>query len=595
MACCYENVLVVEQGDALSSRSTLMTEVIETAAHLYRAMKGRGLELRRGAGRDDAILDELRTALGCPVDAGLQAYLDGRDELSAAAFLRAFLCVAQPFALMFQDIWRFLASVAASSAEESLRVRVGFKEDPDALDLDLEAFRRYAAVAAKRATDLVWSRETLLELSDPGWELVESLGLAPSSNQYGDKPRYEAFRPYTLPAFDVGRSHALTTVATALQSAIDAASTVTSNDPRVWLRDVGFALTDILPYWTVVLQRAGTLSAESLQQFAAWFDRELSPRLDAQVLPPGSQPLDEIDLPFWRHRWHTYEIWVSVVTLRALDLARLAPRMRLRDGYLPIDGYCAAVVADLVCAGVPLACVAVQVQTRIPNGKGAIRPDLRISRSTNLVADATAVVVECKQRKAMTASHLREVTARYSTGCPKASAVIVVNYDAPGLGSASPPCHSLEAVRPTSVSEFERLLLKSVENAGLVPLPQIAVLFDCSWSMLHAYTQPVATASAGALAGMQAEIFAFADTLLSERPTIEDDRLVLPTLGGGTNLEGALMALVATLGFPPDILVLVSDGEHGNPPILANMPKVIEPGADGLAECLMELRRMYWS
>ena len=171
---------------------------IATAADLYREMKKRGLHLRGGAGRDDAILVELRAALGCPLDAAPQKFLDAHPEISAAAFLRAFARAAQPFARMFQEIWAFFAECAASHAGESIRVRIGLDGDPAAEDLDVDTFRRYAERAARLSSAAVWSRVALDSLIPEGWRLLEDLGLH-ARKHYCSLPRYEMHKPYSVP------------------------------------------------------------------------------------------------------------------------------------------------------------------------------------------------------------------------------------------------------------------------------------------------------------------------------------------------------------------------------------------------------------
>jgi hypothetical protein len=47
--------------------------------------------------------------------------------------------------------------------------------------------------------------------------------------------------------------------------------------------------------------------------------------------------LDILDLLFWRLRWHTYEVWTTVLTLRVLDQYR--PVVGIANGYTSVDGY----------------------------------------------------------------------------------------------------------------------------------------------------------------------------------------------------------------------------------------------------------------
>ncbi len=72
--------------DNKSRTKTLMLATDEYS-ELYREIKRRGLELRRGNGRDDALLEALTKRLGCPDDQ-LQEFLDA-SLLTGEEFLSA--------------------------------------------------------------------------------------------------------------------------------------------------------------------------------------------------------------------------------------------------------------------------------------------------------------------------------------------------------------------------------------------------------------------------------------------------------------------------------------------------------------------------
>src|SRR5262245_37434180 len=119
---------------------------ISTGRDLYREIRSRGLHLRRGVGRDDALYAELCQHLNCPASQNLSSFLR-QSELSAEVLLRAFLLVAEPFGQMFQDIWNYLAASAAPKATESIRIRFGFEED--GVTTDLNEFREWATTAKR--------------------------------------------------------------------------------------------------------------------------------------------------------------------------------------------------------------------------------------------------------------------------------------------------------------------------------------------------------------------------------------------------------------------------------------------------------------
>lgn len=117
-----------------------MTVPIESAASLYRAMRERGLHLRSGHGRDDALMIELTSRFDVS-GRRLQFFLD-QSQLSAEQFLLEFMEIARPFALMFREIWEFFNTAGGHRVSESLAIRFGFKHSPMTAAITLEQFRR---------------------------------------------------------------------------------------------------------------------------------------------------------------------------------------------------------------------------------------------------------------------------------------------------------------------------------------------------------------------------------------------------------------------------------------------------------------------
>ena len=116
--------------------------VLETAAEVYREIKGRGLEIRQNEGRDNALFRELLLGLGCPDDQ-LMNYLTN-EKVSAKTFLIAFMQVVKPFSMMFTEIWNYLSDHCAPKAIEVLSLRFGLPDEENPDDINLEQFRRFA-------------------------------------------------------------------------------------------------------------------------------------------------------------------------------------------------------------------------------------------------------------------------------------------------------------------------------------------------------------------------------------------------------------------------------------------------------------------
>jgi hypothetical protein len=541
--------------------------VIETALELYRELQRRGLHLRSGHGRDDALLEELRPRLGWR-GKSLTAHLKA-TSLPAAPFLAAFLDVAAPFARMFQEIWEYLAAAGAPEAEEKIRVRFGFDPE-DRSEVSLEQFREYVE---RTRTLLVlvrgrWTPEALRELfpvarvlrpfldqnglwTNQGYRPGEPLALPPPPTATGEFARL------------VGRVRSVFEWIVEEGARTRGPGDAAPPEYRAWRNTWASPLTDHAPVWLTVMRHGERIPAELGARAVELFAQKVEPLLETQDKVPIEQrfrePLDVLALPFWKHRWHTYEVWATVAALRALDDFRPCPR--IAAGHMPIDGYDQVVVADLGARGHDEACLIAQLETPFHRkSRQAIKPDLNVCFEQRMVDASRAVVVEMKQRERMTPAYLREVATSYRDGSPQAARVLVLSYD------QAPALESLERIdiishvhpgAPEQVLRFELALRAAVGEAGLAPgAHRSLVLLDVSSSVGNAY----ATASAKQVLARLSRapgvhVRRFSDHVL-EAPSAEEIEAGLATRGG-TQLGEALLA---TKDLPADAVYVVSDG-----------------------------------
>jgi hypothetical protein len=564
---------------------------IETAGDLYREIKGRGLHLREENGRDNALLRELGSKIGCP-DTRLQRFLDG-SHLSAEAFLRVFLQLAAPFARMFQEVWDYLNREVAPKATETISIRFGFTDAEEQCSVDLEQFRRYVEASQRViavVTTRLWPYKALHGLFDVSRKLVD-MQREPTWRLYDQKGRYQPGKPYDLPIVS-SSGHPFDEVAQSVRSvfqyAIDGyvaershrenARTLpeikgdepaTEDNPS--LQQPAYLLTDLLPSWYYILARCSDFPPSAKNAAFQEYERAVKPFLTtgtgtAEV--PLLAALDILDLPFWRHRWHTYEVWATVLTLRILD--DFKPSLRINRGYCPIDGYSAAIIADLTARDRRSACVAVQVETPFRQGRRkAIKPDLRVCSGDPLSPGNTAGVVEFKQRSRIDASLLEEMAVAYSNGCPNSGGVLILNYDTVGtLVSLPPRCHLIEGVEPLNqgaIDVFRRRLADTVRAAGLDPMNQATVvLLDVSSSMGDSYqVREVQGLLRALLAMRRIRILRFNNGLI-EGGDLDARTAEAVKTGGGTELGRALSDIEALFGLPNKLLI-VTDGGHDHP------------------------------
>ncbi|MBN1567624.1 MAG: VWA domain-containing protein [Acidobacteria bacterium] len=549
----------------------------ERASDLYRELRRRGLHLRGGNGRDDALLEDLSRNLKCD-GTHIQEFLE-KSDLSAEDFLLAFMLTAMPFAIMYLHIWDYLAQHKGSRANESLAVRFGFPADESKTPISLDEFRR-------QITTLRWFVSTVRIWSAEAIRCLYKLySILLKDDKGGHAYKYEEGDSLNLTSVEC-RGHKFDELASNVrqlfQDNIDAFRRLrcategwASNELKIAIQrdeDRGLPVlrlaADLLPFWIRVFEIYPTLRAEIKDEALRFYLTELEPLLVNErrmALLKIRLALDILDLPFWRQRWHTYEIWASIATLEALEAFR--PTLRVVDGYVPLDGYRAEVVADLASETHKRGCVAIQVQTLCSYGRRkAIKPDLRVMFSDALDAEQTAAIVEFKQRRRLSNVHLKEVLAAYKHGSPRCGGVLLLNYDEVHFSGRLPSgCHvlgGLQPCNPGAMAAFKQKLGEALERAGMRPAcVRVIVLLDVSSSMGDCYRETgFQKALATVLELREVKVFAFNDGLVSNDPVDKQFYEGLRT-SGNTNLGKALEQLQSINMFP-DRLLVVSDGRY---------------------------------
>lgn len=540
--------------------------VADTGAQFYRELRARGLHLRHENGRDNALLDALRSRLGLGGDSFERA-LESR-QVSSEAFLEAFLEVTSPFATMFQEIWEYLAAVAAPSAAERVRVRFGFREE-GGVDVDLEQFREWEErCRAIHARTTAWTPAARRELFSVSSVFQPFLSAHPPRSQHW--AYYTIGRPLTLPQAPVGsdefaaiarRVHSMLSAAIGEGVRLHGRTGIETPEYASWKKDWGYPLTDTIPPWEQLFERFEELPPELQSKAVQVFEQCVAPLLASSSRTAQEhyrEALDVLALPFWRHRWHTYEIWATIVVIRALDAFRPSPVVR--DGRIPLDGYDSACVAHLLTHERPSACVVAQLETPFARGKRkAIKPDLSICFDETGSADSRAAVVEMKQRIDLDPAHAREVVTSYRDGSPRASRVILVNYDG---GAAIEPIDRVEIIHrvhpgmPKNVARFEESVREACAEAQITPDgSRLLVLMDVSGSMAAIYQDASIKRVLEEMIRWNVTVRSFNDDVQGA-PNLVEIANGLRT-GGGTNLRAALER---TRDIRADRIWVVSDG-----------------------------------
>lgn len=569
--------------------------------------KSLALDPRRGIGRDLQLYNELTKRLNCN-EKSLQKFLD-RSNLTAEDFLIHFLTIAEPFAQMFQEIWDYVSSNNAVKAQESISVQFGFKYDRDKIKIDLEKFRLYAE-SAKKINLIVESQLWSLDAISQLFELGKILEIKIKTEPY---IKYIPGKPYPLPQVNHDQ-HPIDTIIRRVrdlyQKIIDdyyKLETQTNNRDlslidetkdfqNQYLRNASTGLTDLLPRWVAIFSNIEKIPEQKKDEAYNFFKEKIEPliRKDREEIETLiKEALDILNLPFWKHRWHTYEVWSTVCILKTLG--EYEPALRIVNGRIPIDGYKEEIIADLKTTKFPEACVVAQSETPYKSAtKTAIKPDLRICYDKKQLAGSTAAVVEYKQHKNMNAKYIEEISQRYTAGVPNSGGTLIVNYDTIEidlqLSAKSKIIHPFHPGIPKNILEFKNELLNILESVEFVPVKNNRILlFDISASMqTHYKDHELQKLLPELIADNQIKIHLFNDGLVAGGDTKLSSQNF--SASGGTHLGKALNELETIYG-QLDYLLIVTDGEHDNPPELSRVSHIKECMPSDLSKNLHWLKK----
>ena len=564
-----------------------MSPIFETGIALHRELVKRGLELNPHKGRDAALHTTLAAKLNLRDQGFSKALAD--SNITAEEYLRSLVEVAQPFAQMFQKIWSYLAGHCAPKADESLFVRFGF-DDEQPTTINWEQFRVMVESAEKILAVgpvVVWPQHELFEL---GGILLSSIN---SRRQYRDW--YEKGRPFRLPTFDPVEAvdEVAVKVYRAIQSWIDLISDVwpldeqeargrempeliraefeeNSTDRNERLRHLAGILTNLVPIWRHILDDWPIIPHTVKTSAAEYFFQEIDPKIRQTLRKQwrsALEALDILDLPFWKHRWHTYEVWAAIIALEALDDFR--PSLIIKAGHLALDAASPALVAILI--GKQQIYVHAQGQTKLPKSfrkRNAIKPDMRFSLSDPATNESTVAIVEFKQRRILDIAHVSEVLNAYALGIGLPGGVVLINYDAIPKVIVPPNGELLGNVHPghpAKVREYQAAVRSCFARAGILPsVTKRVVLLDVSGSMVALYTTAAAQQGLRAIIAVpNIKIFRFSNGL--ERGGDLRPNANMATRGG-TELGAALQQMFSLpdVGIP-DRMLIVTDGDHDRP------------------------------
>ena len=489
---------------------------------------------------------------------------------------------------MFTEIWDFLSSEKAPRVTEDIRVRFGFDED-DVTEVDMEQFREWAETARNiRAGTSVayWSDEAVNEL----FELKNCVEV---KNKHGSG--YRRGEAYKLPFIETRHSDDfedyVRQIRNLFQQIIDEqAKKDDSHNSAFGVEDSempSVKLSDLLPGWESIFKSHHLVSEEDRRQAEQYFREHIEPKLEMEnidVYLNYQSPLEILRLPFWEKRWHTYEIWMTVQTIKALE--DYDPQVRIDDGRIPIDGRDEAVVADLERTKDCEACVVSELRTPYETEeREAIQPDLSICRmqelneesrpisTEQLDKESRVVIIEYKQHERLSPTDAEEIAESYLGGSPEAVGLVMVNYDEGADVDFPDKAELIGNVRPGSLGvrkyhETIQELIKDVEQ--LEPLRQWTVLLDVSGSMNGVYMEQDVKDDLLKLfdiGAMSLDVYKFTEGLTEDPQVSRNDVKTGLRTTNGTDAEAAIKKLCDRHDEPENLLVITDLDDISSDPI----------------------------
>lgn len=142
---------------------------VKSSVQLYRLISRENLHLRRGLGRDDALLEQLARKLNLDSNKPISGQLDTR-KVPLEIFVQAFFSVAEPFARMLSNIYSIMERQRVRLATRSIKMRFSFQKATEELEFDLKHFREWLAIYQKvrgTFTLRLWSQDDISMLYRP--------------------------------------------------------------------------------------------------------------------------------------------------------------------------------------------------------------------------------------------------------------------------------------------------------------------------------------------------------------------------------------------------------------------------------------------
>lgn len=453
------------------------------------------------------------------------------------------LTAVEPFAALILDVFDFVGRLEAN-VQGHLEIELAANL-AEALRLDVERFRRYerdVVRGASRRVDL----DILLSMSDGSWgswhdwfwpfNCILQVGGPPLAQFCDGCPRPELIAQFSWvrSVFESLSAQARVRLA---ERGGEAPST-----------NADYMVDRLAKVWPSEVALRGHFSnSKCLMSSSTWM-QNLWPRVltefhAAEVRGDYDDVRRLLALPYWKHRWQLYEVWVLAQLLDAIGLHRVELVTENGVWALPVGGSAKTAIALVPSIG---ATVWYQHQREPAAALFAgqeHRPEVIVEASDGTVL----LVVEAKARRGLARADVEAFLFPLLQWRPRAA--LLANYfsvkDAPPLVETVQADSALAAsseYQPIGVgaSPVQSWLRRQCDT--LIPRPTRVIVVDVSSSMASEEAQRVTRSLADD--AYRSVFVAFADQAQVNRDGPEFDAR---NLGVGTNLAGARDVLLRDL------------------------------------------------
>lgn len=376
---------------------------ITRAAELHRRL----LKLEnfdfRPCGRDMALYQHIKEEMGLPDGQFLQALES--SGASAADYMRALMKAALPFSGMYSDLLDYCRRSGTRHSKQGVEIEWSMKIDEVDVSVSLEHLRIFEQITSQVQPDVKkWSAAKN--------EVMEWLSKR------------------ALPETAVGKTYPHDWAEVELFSVLlQARERLPAKDDMI----VFAGLNRV--YFGPEQGRPPAELRSRVQEHSEYASMLSLVRETFGETAIENLATDFIGLPLWQFRWQIYELWVLCTVLQQLEPLgfELQPS---RDGNSVLE-----LGRETIVARHPDTESSVVYQADYSNGDGrGVKPDVVVTLSGGVSAEQVGLIVEAKQREALTQGHVDDVVGRYSSAVSAENGTaIIVNYDAIGSCSSHKP------------------------------------------------------------------------------------------------------------------------------------------------------------